>query len=106
MVTPLHQHGFIKRRFTETNLAVFSQNVSKSMHEQHQVDTINMDIQKGFDQEDIFLFVRKYSSYGLLNRLCNLMFLLFTIMVDQFVILPHPVRHKVSTWGPYCFHNL
>jgi hypothetical protein len=54
-----HQHGFVERRSTLTNLAYFSQYVSEAIDSKYQVDVLYTDFQKAFDQIDHFILLRK-----------------------------------------------
>lgn len=62
-ISPL-QHGFMERRSTVTNLAVFSQYVSEVLDSRGQVDVIYTDISKAFDQIDHNLLMCKLNALG------------------------------------------
>jgi hypothetical protein len=67
-----HQHGFVERRSTLTNLAYFSQYVSEAIDSKYQVDVLYTDFQKAFDQIDHFILLRKLEQFGFDNSLLAL----------------------------------
>jgi hypothetical protein len=67
-----HQHGFVERRSTLTNLAYFSQYVSEAIDSKYQVDVLYTDFQKAFDQIDHFILFRKLELFGFDNSLIAL----------------------------------
>jgi hypothetical protein len=62
-----HQHGFVEKRSTLTNLAYFSQYVSEAIDSKYQVDVLYTDFQKAFDQIDHFILLRKLEQFGFDN---------------------------------------
>ena len=53
----VNQHAYIKGRSTVTNLLLFSNFVSSSLHKDIQVDAIYLDFAKAFDKVDHFLLI-------------------------------------------------
>jgi hypothetical protein len=68
-----HQHGFLKKRSTVTNLACFSQYVSESINQSSQVDTIYTDFAKAFDRVDHRLIISKLDMFGISNTVLHLL---------------------------------
>jgi hypothetical protein len=62
------QHGFMRGRSTITNLACFSQFLSKCLDNNSQVDVIYTD----FDCIDHYVLIQKLSNFGFSNSLVNL----------------------------------
>ena len=71
-ISPL-QHGFVKGRSTETNLCLFTQFLSDTIDTGHQVDTVYTDFSRAFDRIDHFKLINKLNSFGLCDRLLDLM---------------------------------
>ena len=59
----VEQHGFIPKRSTVTNLAVYHSYVSGALDEGLQVDTMYTDFQKAFDTVDHLVLLRKLSCW-------------------------------------------
>jgi hypothetical protein len=66
------QHGFMRGRSTITNLACFSQFLSKCLDNNSQVDVIYTDFCKAFDSIDHYVLIQKLSNFGFSNSLVNL----------------------------------
>lgn len=60
-----NQHGFMKKRSTVSNLAVFTEYISKSMDKRIQVDAIYTDFSKAFDKIDHILLLSKLLALGI-----------------------------------------
>jgi hypothetical protein len=58
------QHGFVKGRSTQTNLACYVDFISESMDSRTQVDSVYTDFSKAFDTVSHRLLIHKMSSYG------------------------------------------
>ena len=58
------QHGFVPKRSTSTNLAVYHGFVSRALDEGLQVDTVYTDFRKAFDTVDHSVLLRKLSRWG------------------------------------------
>ena len=67
-----HQHGFMEKRSTISNLACFTQFTSKAIDNRQQVDTIYFDFQKAFDQIDHFILLDKLKRFGFSEGLLKL----------------------------------
>lgn len=61
---PSQQHGFIRGRSTNTNLAVFTNDVLRGMDGGNQVDAIYTDFEKAFDRVDHVILLRKLCELG------------------------------------------
>ena len=70
-ITP-HQHGFMKRRSTVTNLFCFTQDLAKSLDVGEQTDVIYTDCSKAFDKLDHGILLDKLSAPGTSSRLLAL----------------------------------
>lgn len=68
-----HQHGFMEKRSTVSNLACITQYISEALDLQRQVDVIFTDIQKAFDQIDHYLLLSKLKAIGVSETLLPLM---------------------------------
>lgn len=68
----IHQHGFISKRSTISNLAVFSQYICESLDNNVQVDVIYTDFTKAFDRIDHDLLLHKLQSTGFTPKLVSL----------------------------------
>lgn len=66
---PHQQHGFIKGRSTNTNLAVFTNDVLRGMDGGSQVDVIYTDFEKAFDRVDHNILLRKLQELGICGDL-------------------------------------
>lgn len=62
-----HQHGFMRKRSTTTNLMVFVNSLIKSIEKRRQVDAIYIDFSKAFDKVPHALAVEKIRCMGLPN---------------------------------------
>ena len=60
----VEQHGFVPKRSTSTNLAVYHSFVSMTLDEGLQVDTVYTDFQKAFDTVDHSILLHKLASWG------------------------------------------
>ena len=58
------QHGFVPKRSTTTNLAVYHRAVSDALDQGLQVDTVYTDFRKAFDSVDHQILVGKLATYG------------------------------------------
>jgi Reverse transcriptase (RNA-dependent DNA polymerase) len=67
-----HQHGFMSKRSTVTNLSCITQFIADTLDSNGQVDVIYTDIQKAFDQIDHNLLLQKLDAIGLSNPLLKL----------------------------------
>lgn len=67
-----HQHGFMEKRSTVSNLACFKQFVAEVIDDGGQVDVIYTDFQKAFDQIDHFALLQKLKSFGFSEALLSL----------------------------------
>ena len=59
------QHGFLKSRSTTSNLAVFTDYLTKAMDNEEQTDAFYLDLSKAFDRVDHDLLLWKLSFYRL-----------------------------------------
>lgn len=59
------KHGFLEKRSTVTNLAVFTQFESEILDNWGQVDAIYLDIQKAFDQIVHPVLLTKVFEFGM-----------------------------------------
>jgi hypothetical protein len=66
------QHGFIKGRYTVTNLVDFTQFVSKALDKRLQVDVIYTDLSKAFDRVNHCILLSKLRTCGLCDKLIML----------------------------------
>lgn len=66
---PPEQHGFMKERSTNTNLALFTDDVLNGMDGASQVDVIYTDFEKAFDRVDHVLLLRKLWELGIKGSL-------------------------------------
>lgn len=62
-----HQHGFVRKRSTTTNLMVFVNSLINSIEKRRQVDAIYVDFSKAFDRVPHVLAVDKMRCMGLPN---------------------------------------
>ena len=67
-----HQHGFIEKRSTITNLAYFSQFVSKAIDTRKQVDATYLDFQKVLGQIDLLVLIDTLRYFGFWDSLLQL----------------------------------
>lgn len=58
------QHGFVNNRSTITNLSCLTQQVSRVLDNQGQVDVVYTDFSKAFDRIDHVVLLRKLRGYG------------------------------------------
>lgn len=70
---PHQQHGFIKGRSTNTNLAIFTNDVLRGMEGGFQVDVIYTDFEKAFDRVDHNILLRKLQELGICGDLLRWM---------------------------------
>jgi hypothetical protein len=63
------QHGFVKRRSTVTNLAVYTNFIAKSLDQKTQIDAIYTDFSCAFDSVDHVLLLHKLKAYGITGNL-------------------------------------
>jgi hypothetical protein len=66
------QHGFIKDRYTVTNLVDFTQFVSKALDKRLQVAVIYTDLSKAFDRVNHCILLSKLRTCGLCDKLIML----------------------------------
>ena len=59
----VEQHGFVPKRFTATNLAVYHSFVSRALDDGLQVDTVYTDFQKAFDTVEHAMLFHKLPSW-------------------------------------------
>lgn len=71
MITPF-QHGFLEKKSTVSNLAVFTQYASQAIDDGLQLDVIYNDFQKAFDQIDHHILLQKLKYIGLGDQLIEL----------------------------------
>ena len=67
----MEQHGFVPRRSTATNLAVYHSFVSRALDDGLQVATVYTDFQKAFDTVDHSILLSKLSSWGFCGPLLS-----------------------------------
>ena len=79
------QHGFMKKRSTETNLAVLSQYVAEALNQRGQVDVLYTDFRKAFDTINFLILIKKLDHFGFSGGLCNL-FLSYLSEREQVVV--------------------
>lgn len=60
-----HQHGFVRKRSTMTNLMTFTHSVISKVEKRSQVDAIYIDFSKAFDKVPHALVIEKLSRLGL-----------------------------------------
>jgi len=60
-----HQHGFVKKRSTTTNLMTFTNSVITKLEKRHQIDAIYVDFSKAFDKVPHELAIQKLNRLGL-----------------------------------------
>lgn len=70
---PPQQHGFIRGRSTNTNLAIFTNDVLRGMDGGSQVDVIYTDFEKAFDRVDHIILRRKLQELGICGDLLRWM---------------------------------
>ena len=63
------QHGFVRNRSVETNLAVFNDYITGEVDRKHEVHTIYTDFSKAFDSVCHSLLMKKLSFYGIRGSL-------------------------------------
>lgn len=81
-----HQHGFMKKRSTNTNLVLFTQFTSEILDHRGQVDALYLDFKKAFDQIDLYILLNKLSRFGI----CDHLLLLFkTYLFDRKNFVTH-----------------
>lgn len=78
------QHGFVNKRSTTTNLALYCNYVSSSLEANLQVDTIFTDFHKAFDTVNHALLIEKLSALGCRG---NLLAWLGSYLTDRFQII-------------------
>lgn len=62
---PDNQHGFMKRRSTNSNLIQFTSDILNYMDEGYQVDVIYTDFEKAFDRVDHVILMKKLYALGI-----------------------------------------
>jgi hypothetical protein len=62
------QHGFIKSKFTATNLVTYLNSITASVSSQGQTDTIYFNLSQAFDKVSHTLLLHKLNNYGLSER--------------------------------------
>ena len=67
----MHQHGFRKHRSCETQLALFSHDILRTMHEGYQTDAIFLDFRKAFDSVPHCRLLTKVRAYGIGSQICE-----------------------------------
>ena len=60
-----HQHGFMSKKSTVTNLAIISHYILQAVERRHQVDVVYMDFAKAFDVVPHLILFNKLSAYGI-----------------------------------------
>lgn len=70
LISP-HQHGFMERRSTTSNLCAFLSVAGPLVEKQGQMDVIYLDFQKAFDKLPHHLLLRKLPKFGFSPRLIN-----------------------------------
>ncbi|XP_071053640.1 uncharacterized protein [Onthophagus taurus] len=68
-----HQHGFVPKRSTITNLCCLTQYVAEVMDVGGQVDVVYTDFEKAFDRIDHSMLLQKLSYFGMSSNSLNLM---------------------------------
>lgn len=63
-IISIHQHGFMNKRSTISNLAVFSQYLCEALDDKKQVDVAYTDFSKAFDKISHSILLHKLDSYG------------------------------------------
>lgn len=58
------QHGFLKKRSTETNLMIMESKIKKAFNNNQQLDTIYTDISKFFDQVHFSVLLNNMKKFG------------------------------------------
>lgn len=66
-----NQHGFIKKRSTTSNLALFVDDLSKALDQSKQIDCVYTDLAKAFDVVDHNILLAKLAKYGICGNLLN-----------------------------------
>lgn len=66
-----HQHGFMEKRSTSTNLACLTQFITESLDNRGQVDVVYTDFSKAFDRIDHNLLIEKLNHFGFNKLLLN-----------------------------------
>lgn len=79
VVSPL-QHGFLPKRSTITNLAVFTQIAKETLCAGEQLDVFCADFAKAFDKVDSEILIQRLTKLGLTTHLIHL---LLTYLVDR-----------------------
>lgn len=70
---PSQQHGFVHGRSTNTNLAIFTNDVLRGMDDGYQIDVIYTDFEKAFDRVDHIILLRKLQELGIRGNLLRWM---------------------------------
>lgn len=83
-IISINQHGFVEKRSTVTNLAVFTQFASDVLDSHGQLDVIYTDFRKAFDQIDHYVLLTKLASFGFSDDLVSV-FSSYLINRSQFV---------------------
>ena len=65
------QHGFLSKRSTISNLFIYIESISKSLINNHIVDSIYTDFSKAFDIVNTSLLINKLKAYGINGTLIN-----------------------------------
>lgn len=68
-VIPYNQHGFMNNRSVTTNLAIFTDDILRSMDKEVQVDTIYTDYAKCFDRLNHKILLHKLERAGIYGKL-------------------------------------
>lgn len=66
-----HQHGFMKRRSTTSNLLCITQYISEAIDQRKQTDVIYTDFSKAFDRLDHNILLNKLSDIGFSSSLLS-----------------------------------
>ena len=61
----VQQHGFMKKRSTESNLLFFTNYILTNLKNSKQIDAFHSDFSKAFDSVNLELLIRKLHNYGI-----------------------------------------
>lgn len=64
-----HQHGFIPKRSTQTNLCLYTNYLATALDSGTQVDSVYFDFSKAFDRVNHQVLIAKLTSYGISGSL-------------------------------------
>lgn len=67
------QHGFVPRRSTVTNLAVYTHDIARHLNDKHQIDSIYTDFSTAFDCIDHGLLLHKLKAYNISDQLMDIL---------------------------------